>query len=89
MSAHDLSDAVVVAVEVGKNVFAVSATDGRRRGLLGPLEAPMTWTGMRSRGSSPSCRPGHRSGSGSRQPATTTCPFSQIPAGRPGGRCCS
>jgi transposase len=46
VSIHDLSDAVVVAVDVGKNVFAVSATDGHRKKLVGPLEVPMTRRGL-------------------------------------------
>ena len=41
------SAGVVVAVDVGKSSFAVSVTDGSRRRLFGPVDAPMTAPGVR------------------------------------------
>lgn len=41
------SAVVVVAVDVGKSSFAVSVTDGSRRRLFGPVDAPMTAPGVR------------------------------------------
>ena len=37
---------VMVAVDVGKSSFAVSATTGDRRRLLGPVDVPMTRSGV-------------------------------------------
>ncbi len=42
------SSTVVVAVDVGKNVIAVSATDAGRRRLFGPAEFAMTAPALRA-----------------------------------------
>lgn len=46
MSFHHATDAVVVAVDVGKNTLALSATDHQRHVLMDPFDAAMTRTGL-------------------------------------------
>jgi len=49
MSVHDASvrlSPIVVAVDVGKNVVALSVTDSERHRLLGPVDFPMTGSGL-------------------------------------------
>lgn len=46
MSNDDRASTVVVAVDVGKNTVALSVTDDQRHRLLGPLDFPMTRTGL-------------------------------------------
>ena len=50
MSVHAapvLASTVVVAVDVGKNVFSVSVTDGSRRSLIRPVDCAMTAPALR------------------------------------------
>lgn len=50
MSGHAapvVSSSVVVAVDVGKNVFALSVTDGARRSLMTPVDCAMTAPALR------------------------------------------
>ncbi|MDN6178399.1 MAG: transposase [Micrococcaceae bacterium] len=46
MSFHHAIQAVVVAVDVGKNTLALSATDSEHQILLDPFDAAMTRTGL-------------------------------------------
>lgn len=46
MSIHVPPDLVVVAVDVGKNTLALSATNDQRVKLAGPFDTPMTRTGV-------------------------------------------
>ncbi|MGP5724826.1 IS110 family transposase [Arthrobacter rhombi] len=46
MSFHHATQAVVVAVDVGKNTLALSATDSEHQVLLDPFDAAMTRTGL-------------------------------------------
>jgi hypothetical protein len=51
VSVHDVlvtPSTVAVAVDVGKNVIAVSATDASRRRLFGPAEVTMTAPALRA-----------------------------------------
>ena len=46
MSFHQATQTVVVAVDVGKNTLALSATDSEHQVLLDPFDAAMTRTGL-------------------------------------------